>query len=190
METKTKLLTSRDELLQVAALSKKNLRTTLDKSESEKEGFVTWEYTVELLEAIHRLAPSVIVKNGDDVVAYALVTLKEAGPFHKDLTNMIHHLNDIEYKGKPLSAYRYYVMGQICVKKDFRGKGLVDAMYRFHREVYQKEFDLLITEISTSNIRSMKAHEKNGFKTICVYTDALDQWNVVVWDWTEPEHPL
>jgi hypothetical protein len=56
-------------------------------------------------------------------------------------------------------------------------------LYQHHKKIYGDKYDMLITEISTSNIRSQKAHEKTGFKTIYTYTDAADEWNVVVWDW-------
>jgi hypothetical protein len=52
-----------------------------------------------------------------------------------------------------------------------------------HKEVYGRYFDFLLTEISINNPRSLKAHEKIGFQTIYTYKDAMDEWNVVVWDW-------
>jgi RimJ/RimL family protein N-acetyltransferase len=74
-------------------------------------------------------------------------------------------------------------MGQICVDKNYRGKGLVQELYNKHKEIYSTKYQLLITEVSTANIRSQKAHEKVGFTTIHTYKDAMDEWNVVVWEW-------
>ncbi len=56
-------------------------------------------------------------------------------------------------------------------------------LFKKHKELYSGKYELLVTEISTKNYRSLKAHEKVGFTTIHTYTDALDSWNVVVWDW-------
>ena len=50
-------------------------------------------------------------------------------------------------------------------------------------KLFAEDFDFVATEISTTNKRSMRAHEKVGFKTIYTYSDALDEWNVVVWEW-------
>jgi ribosomal protein S18 acetylase RimI-like enzyme len=74
-------------------------------------------------------------------------------------------------------------MGQICVDKAYRGKGLVNMLYQKHREIYSSRFDFILTEISTANIRSIKAHEKLGFQSIHTYTDAMDEWRVVIWNW-------
>ena len=47
---------------------------------------------------MHQLAPSIIVKDDDKVVGYALVMLKEANLFHKDLDTMIKNLQPVRYK--------------------------------------------------------------------------------------------
>ena len=181
-------VTNDDELLQIHQLNRENLKGNISQQEQEEQGFVTWLYPVSLLRQIHELAPSVIVKDGNKVVGYALVTPLEAGSFHPDLQVMMDHLEQLVYKGKPLAEYRYYIMGQVCIDKEYRGKGVFKMLFEKHREIYGNSYDLLVTEVSSSNYRSQKAHEKVGFTTIHTYSDALDEWNVVVWDWTEPGH--
>jgi GNAT superfamily N-acetyltransferase len=172
-----------DELLQIHELNRQNLKGNISLEEQELQGFVTWLYPITLLQHLHDLAPSIIVKDNEKVVGYALVTPVEAGEFHPDLQVMIENLDTLEYYGKPLSEYNYYIMGQVCIHKDYRGRGIFNLLFQKHRELYKEEYDLLITEISTSNYRSQKAHEKVGFQTIHTYSDDLDEWNVVVWDW-------
>ncbi|HUS02584.1 MAG TPA: GNAT family N-acetyltransferase, partial [Chitinophagaceae bacterium] len=152
--------------------------------EQEEQGFVTWLYPVQLLKQVHTIAPSVIVKEADKVVGYALVTPVKAGSFHPDLKTMMIYLETINYNGKPLSAYSYYIMGQVCIDKKYRGKGILNMLFQKHKELYSDKYELLVTEISTTNYRSQKAHEKIGFTTIHNYKDILDEWNVVVWDWS------
>ncbi|HWJ90540.1 MAG TPA: GNAT family N-acetyltransferase [Flavisolibacter sp.] len=174
---------STKDLEQIHELNQRNLKTNLSPAEQGAEGFVSWLYSMELLEQMHRLAASIVVKEGDKVVAYALATLKESRSFHADLDKMFLFLEPVLYKDKPLSKCNYYCMGQICVSAGYRGKGIVPMLYGKHREVYGGQFEFLLTEISTSNPRSQKAHEKTGFKTIHTYRDQNDEWNVVVWDW-------
>jgi len=171
------------ELWQIHQLSQKNLKQNVGTYEQKIEGFVSWLYSFELLKQMHQLAPSVIVKDSDDVVAYALTTLKESSFFHPDLKTMFQNLKPVQYNDKPLSSYHFYCMGQICIAKKYRGKGISNLLYQKHREVYSSQFDFILTEISTSNFRSMKAHENIGFKTIYTYSDAMDEWNVVIWNW-------
>ena len=177
------LVTKASELEQIAVLSKENLRNDLSVEEKKSQGFITWEYTLPLLESLHAIAPAVIVKLEDEVVGYALTAFKEAAAVLPVLHDMIHHLEFLSFNGKPLSDYRYYVMGQICIAKAHRGKGLFDQLYQHHKKCYGPQYELLVTEISTSNYRSLKAHQNTGFQTIHTYQDAMDEWNVVVWNW-------
>jgi RimJ/RimL family protein N-acetyltransferase len=75
-------------------------------------------------------------------------------------------------------------MGQVCIAKPYRGRGLFKALFQHHKKIYQSQFDLFITEIATRNRRSMRAHEKVGFKVIHIHRDEMDEWNVVAWDWS------
>lgn len=176
-------VTTEDELLQIHHLNRDNLRGNISEEEQEQQGFVTWLYPIQLLQQIHELAPSIIVKEENKVVGYALVTPVEAGSFHPDLQAMIDDLETVDYNGRPLSSYTYYIMGQVCIDKEYRGKGIFLLLFKKHKELYMKEYELLVTEISTLNYRSQKAHEKVGFITIQNHRDTLGEWNVVVWDW-------
>jgi GNAT superfamily N-acetyltransferase len=177
------IVTNKDEIKQVHELNQKNLRQNIPPSIQKEEGFVSWLYSIELLEKMHQLAPSVIIKDGDIVAGYALTTLKESANFHPDLQIVFDNLQQIKLNNQPIFNYSFYCMGQICIAKEYRGKGLVDMLYQKHKELYCKEYDFILTDIATRNIRSVKAHQKIGFKTIHSYVDDVDEWEVVIWDW-------
>lgn len=177
------IVTTEEELEQIVQLSYQNKKESISEDEKTSQGFVSWNYSMELLKKMHALHPNVIVKDGSRVVGYALVALKEARHFHQQMEHMISFVDDVLYNYKPLRDYKYYVMGQVCVDKAYRGKNVFAMLYEKHKELFQNTFDFIETEISTSNTRSMRAHEKVGFKTIYTYTDANDEWNVVIWNW-------
>src|SRR3954469_16535642 len=104
------IVTSDEELMQIHRLNQQNLKTNLDRLTQNREGFVSWLYTIELLKQMHKLSPSIIIKDGKAVAAYALTTLKETRSFHSDLETMFRHLEKVPYKGKPLSSYQFYCM--------------------------------------------------------------------------------
>ncbi|HEX8699888.1 MAG TPA: GNAT family N-acetyltransferase [Myxococcaceae bacterium] len=176
----------RSELEQILVLQRKNLKQELSPEEMGSQGFVTVEHDLPALEQMHALAPSVIALQGSELVAYALTMPRECRSLMPVLVPMFELFDRLEYRGKPLRDYRFYVMGQICIDKAHRGKGLFDLLYREHRELYQPRFDFIITEVATRNQRSMRAHERVGFQTIHTYRDATDEWAVVLWDWTLP----
>lgn len=171
------------ELEQIIALQRCNLVGKLEPAEWKDQGFVTVEHTIEILEQMHQAAPSIIAKDDDRVVAYALTMLKECRFIIPALVPMFNMLDQLEWKGRQLNEYSFYTMGQICIDKAYRGQGLFNQLYQKHKEAYSPRFDLLATEIATRNTRSIRAHERVGFETINIYRDELDEWAVVVWDW-------
>lgn len=177
------LATSRDDLRQILQLQQLNLSTNISADELNSQGFVTMRHNLETLEQMNDLGPAVIIKDQEKVVAYALTMLVECKDLMPALKPMFTIFESLSWMGNPLNTYSYYVMGQICVAKEFRGQGLVDELYHYHRKIYQSKFELILTEIATRNFRSIKAHEKVGFKTIHIHKDALDEWAIVGWDW-------
>lgn len=143
--------------------------------EPTADGFVTVQHTLEILRAMHALAPSVVARDaGGAVVGYALVMPREARALLPILEPMFAKLDDL----LPPSV-RWYVMGQIAVAPSHRGSGVFDAMYAEHRARYRDRFDAVITEVATRNTRSIRAHARVGFTTLDVYRDATDEWALI-----------
>jgi L-amino acid N-acyltransferase YncA len=171
------------DLEQILALQQSYLIGKLATAEWQDQGFLTVEHNMDMLEKMHDAAPSIVIKDNDRIIAYALTMTRECRDMIPELVSMFTNLDNIEWKGRPLNDYSFYVMGQICVDKAYRGQGLFDRLYQKHKEIYSPGFDLLVTEIATRNTRSMRAHERVGFKTINIHQDELDEWAVVAWDW-------
>ena len=136
---------------------------------------------------MNQAAPSIIAKAGDVVVGYALTMLPEFGADVPELHPLFGLISTLTYHQKPLRDYAWYVMGQVCVADGYRGQQLFDRMYGHHREVYGDRYQLLITDISASNIRSLRAHARVGFQTLHEFHDPAigETWIVVVWDWKQ-----
>ena len=178
-----KLVTTDQEIDGISTLSKANLRSTLSAGEKDKEGFVTWVYTPEALKAIDSIIPSVIVRDGDTVAAYALSLTPACAEVYPPMAETNDLVLKLSYQGRPLSERKAYYCGQICVAESYRGQGLVSMLYEFHKKTFSSQFDCLVTEISHANPRSLKAHYKVGFQPIATHEDDMGNWEVVLWDW-------
>jgi GNAT superfamily N-acetyltransferase len=177
-------VTTPEELHQIARLSQDNLATTITPEKKIEEGYVTWPYTPDILGTLHAIAPSVIVKDGDRLAGYAIVLTRECAAVYPPIENAIRQFSAIRYKGRPLLDYCVYFMGQICVDQDYRGKGVFRLLYEFHRQQFYPQYEMLVTEVSTSNPRSLRAHLRIGFTIADTHRDEIDEWNVILWDWT------
>jgi GNAT superfamily N-acetyltransferase len=177
------IVTNTEELQQILALQQLNLKQNIDAQEKKEQGFVTMQSTLPMLQAMHSLAPSIIVKDNDRVIGYAMVLLREGRNLYPDLDPLFTLFDTLSWKEKLLSNYRFYIMGQVCIDKNYRGQGIFDMLYQKHRDIYKDVFDFIITDVSSDNHRSLRAHERVGFETIHTYRDKLDEWKVVLWDW-------
>ncbi|MEO6687175.1 MAG: GNAT family N-acetyltransferase [Dyadobacter sp.] len=167
---------------EILSLQQLNLKTNVSEEVKNEQGFLTVCHSTEQLEIMHNLTPQIIAKANGKVIAFALAMLPSMGKLIPDLQPMFDLVDDIEWNGKLIRDYKYYMMGQICVAAEFRGQGIFEKLYHTHKNFYEKEFDLCITEISTQNKRSQRAHEKVGFETIHLHKDHVDEWNVVAWE--------
>ena len=172
-----------DDLRQILNLQQKNLRTELSAEARQQQGFVTVRHGWEQLQLMHSITPQVIAKDGDEVVAFALAMLPSMGTLIPVLQPMFGLMDEVLWRGSTLAQRRYYVMGQVCVAEHYRGQGVFDRLYQKHKDLYYPSYELLVTEISTANVRSQRAHERVGFRTVHRHRDQVDDWNVVAWAW-------
>jgi GNAT superfamily N-acetyltransferase len=167
------------ELEQILDLQRANLARNLSQEEIAEQGFVTVEHTVDLLKRMHALAPSIIARDGNRLAGYALVMPIECRSFLPILEPMFVRLDQLK-----MLQQRFYVMGQICIAKPWRGHGIFDLLYRAHRHHLRTRYDFSVTEVSMRNTRSMRAHRRIGFVEIDRYQDATDEWALLRWDWS------
>ncbi len=177
-------LATKIDLKGINQLNQANLKKNIqDESIITSEGYVSWEYPLALLQKIHDFHPSVVAIAEEKVVGYALILPKEARNDHPEFHLVLQKLDRIIYKQKPLASYNYYGMGQVCVASSHRGKGVFRKLFEAHKNHMQKKYDFVVTTISVTNTRSIRAHQRIGFKTIHEFDDHFGNWIVVLWDW-------
>src|SRR5262249_49448590 len=128
----------RAELERILALQRANLSANVSAEEASAQGFVTAVHDLDALERMHALAPSIVARsleehsphpNASVLAGYALTMLVEARRYVPILEPMFQLFETLSWRERPLAAVRFYVMGQVCVAKPFRGQGVFDALY-------------------------------------------------------------
>jgi ribosomal protein S18 acetylase RimI-like enzyme len=160
----------------ILELQRRNLPRTLDAHTAAEQGFVTVEHDLDVLRRMHQLEPSIVARGGGTIAGYALVMPVACRSFIPVLEPMFDRLEGLRS--------RFYVMGQICVDRPWRGRGVFDALYRAHRDHLRARYDLCVTEVSVRNTRSLRAHQRVGFRELQRYRDSTDDWVIIAWDWT------
>lgn len=166
----------------IVQLQQSNLKGALDTLEWNQEGFVTVQHDVELLDKMNTPHPHTVAKVNGEVVGYCLVMLPSMKLEIPILFPLFEKLKQLEYQGKKLSLSNYFVMGQVCIAKAYRGKGVFKGMYDYMQAALSSSFDYVVTEISLNNPRSRKAHFKQGFESLLKYDDVQgESWEIVIW---------
>jgi GNAT superfamily N-acetyltransferase len=174
--------TTTDHFEQIIHLQKQNLYKSLSPEQQDQQGFVFAEHTVNLLQLMAAQIPQVIALYQGKVIGYNLAMTAAMEKELPSLEPMFKEFHKSQYKNKVLTAYRFFVGGQVCVDKDFRGLGLLSKLYNATARFVDPDFELCITEIAVRNANSLKVHQKMGFKVVSTHNDGFGDWNVVVWD--------
>ena len=177
---------SQEELIGILQLQRINHLNAISKDEGKTQGFLTCLHTFKILAKWNALAPHIIAVKDGGIIGYVLAMTSEAMLDMPILKPMFYTFNKLEYEENVISTYNYLVVGQVCVAKEFRGTKVLQKLYQLYKNIYSEKFDFAITEISTKNIRSMKAHKKNGFEELLNYNvQDGEEWCIVILDWNK-----
>lgn len=162
------------ELEQILELQQRNLFANVSEVERKQEGYLTVVHDFEILKKMNDVCAHIIAKDGEKVVGYALCMHPKFSGEIKVLKPMFREIDAIKPKN-----YNYIAMGQVCVDKAFRKKGIFRKLYETMKAETQTEFVSIITEVDAKNIRSLNAHYAIGFKHLKTYSSGGQDWELI-----------
>ncbi|KAI9329759.1 hypothetical protein BDR26DRAFT_872168 [Obelidium mucronatum] len=181
-----KLASTQAHLVQIRQLMLANQKSNLNPGIAASDGFLSFEYSADLLSEMMRTTPPIIAASKSEdtpdkeiVVGYALAVTTETALKDEELAVPVRYLETQGfYQGTPIKSLKYLIMGQICVREGYRGQGVLAGMYKEFSRVYrEKGFDVVVTEVAKTNERSMRAHQKAGW----IVFDSMESKGVA-WD--------
>ncbi|WEK34327.1 MAG: hypothetical protein P0Y53_17715 [Candidatus Pseudobacter hemicellulosilyticus] len=171
------------EIAGILQLQQQNLRSNISEEEKSSQGFLSISHDTATLQSMVNKVPQFVAVAGYQVAGYVLSMTPAMTHEVPTLTPMFDTFDKAIAGGRPIASYNYVACGQACVGKDFRGQGLLTALYEKMREDLSARFELCVTAIAVDNGRSMRAHGKVGFRPLCNYWDHGVEWTIVAWDW-------
>ena len=147
-----------DDIEGVLALHEKYHIDSIDR-EDKKDGFVTTQFTQDLLlELINKEKGLFIAKDDDYVAAYAMSASWDFCSRWPMFQYMIKYLHELNYMGQTVTVKNSYQYGPVCVDKRYRGTGVFGNLFEFARKEMNRKYSILITFVNKINPRSVKAH--------------------------------
>jgi predicted GNAT superfamily acetyltransferase len=172
------------DLYGILDLQKANLASALTVEEISSQGFVTVKHSYDDLKKLNDIEQHIIARDGKKIIAYLLAMTEKSKFDIPVLIPMFEMFGKTYYKGKPISGYNYIVVGQVCVARQYRGQGIPDLCYEAYKVKFELKYDFAITEIDSTNLRSLNAHKRIGFKEMARYISNENiEWCIVLWDW-------
>ena len=177
-------IATKADIRQILTLQAINLASNITPKQIAEQGFLTVQHDQALLQRMNELEQGIIIKHGSDIAGYILAMSKELRHDIPILIPMFNIFDELNYDGKRLDQYRYIVVGQVCIAEEYRGRGTFDQAYQAYKALLSPKYDFAITEISSRNLRSIRAHQRVGFEFIHEF-EAPDgeNWQIVIWDW-------
>lgn len=170
-----KQASSQSELKQILELQKKNLKGILSDSERKTEGFLTVEHTLGLLHEMNERCGHIIAVNDGLLIGYALCMHPKFADSIEILRPMFKEISSILGKTE-----NYMVMGQICIDKNYRGKGVFRNLYATMQDKLPVGCHSIITEVDGENKRSLNAHFSVGFEILGVHYSNGREWHLII----------
>ncbi|PKA97992.1 ribosomal protein S18 acetylase RimI-like enzyme [Flavobacteriaceae bacterium MAR_2009_75] len=169
-----KKCSSDEELKQILRLQKENLPSSVTDDEKETEGFVTVHHSFDILKEMNNTCPHIIAVSNKNVIGYALCMHPKFGEEIAVLKPLFDMLETLKPK-----IENYMAMGQICISKEYRKKGVFRQLYRTMRAEITPEFTSIITEVAIENKKSLAAHYAIGFEDLLTYQSGDITWKTI-----------
>lgn len=163
-----------EELNQILALQLENLPGAVSEEEQILEGFVTVHHTFDLLKRMNDVCAHIIAIFKGKVVGYSLCMHPKFGDEIEVLQPMFAEIKKVVTDGE-----NFMVMGQICIDKEYRKRGVFRKLYETMLKEIQPQFNTIITEVDLKNSRSLKAHYAVGFKLLSSYHSGGQDWVLI-----------
>ena len=126
-------------------------------AEERREGFLSAEFSVDQVAAIASDLGIAIVTM-DDLAGCLCGIRREFDHGSPVVAKMLESYDQAKFEGKPLSAFKSYIYGPVCIARQYRRHGLLRGLYNFQKKDLAGQFEVGVALVSHSNPHSMQAH--------------------------------
>lgn len=175
----------KSELAQVHKLLQENLKQNLSYQERKQQGFITINYSLNSLIKLNKITPTIVATDGNKVIGYALSANRNCTGLDKFLDMIIAEVDRTFYNKNLLLESNYVMVGQLCVAKAYRRRGVSQKIYQEFKQEFHQTHPYCLTGVDVLNKGSIKSHKKCGFRVLkqlkCCGLNSIGY--LLIWDW-------
>lgn len=144
----------------VIALQDKYLYPNLTDEEREK-GFVTVPFTFEqIAEVVKNDGLFIGTDENDKVISYAFTGKWKFFDQWEIFKYMVCRTSEVKYLDQIISIDNSFIYGPVCIHEDYRGEGVLNAMFEAMRIHHKELYPIAVTFINKANVISEKVHTR------------------------------
>ena len=142
---------------EILELQSANFIANLTEKERQ-QGFLSAQFTAgQAARIAEDLGTTVAVVNGR-VAGFLCAFRQEFDTGSPVIAKMLNSFNCLSFEGKPLSSFRNYIYGPVCIGREFRGRGLLRGLYEAQKRDLAGQFEIGVAFVSRDNLHSLSAH--------------------------------
>lgn len=126
--------------------------------EERKEGFLSAEFTPEQVAAMARDLGIIVAREAGSVLGYLCGFRNDFNHGSPVLAKMLESYDRVRHEGKPLSAYRSFVYGPVCIDRAQRRRGLLRGLYEALKNEVAGKFEVGVAFVARDNTHSLRVH--------------------------------
>lgn len=129
-------------------------------TEERRDGFLSAVFSIEQVAAMANDLGIMVALDGPDVVGFVCAFRNNFDHGSLVVSKMIESYDRASFEGKPLTEYKTYAYGPVCIDRRYRRKGLLRGLYEAQRNDLAGQFEVGVALIARDNPHSMEAHVK------------------------------
>jgi hypothetical protein len=126
--------------------------------DERKQGFLSAEFSPEQVAAMAEDLGTIVAVVGGVVAGFLCAFRNEFNHGSPVIAKMLDSYGRVRFAGKPLSSFKSYIYGPVCIAREHRGSGLLRGLYEAQKRDLAGQFDVGVAFVSRDNPHSLRAH--------------------------------
>jgi predicted GNAT superfamily acetyltransferase len=127
-------------------------------AEERKEGFLSAQFTQQQTAALAEDLGTMVALVDGQVAGFLCAFRNEFEIGSPVIAKMLESYNRFVFEGRPLSAFKSYIYGPVCIGREYRGRGLLRGLYEAQKKDLAGQFEIGVAFVSRGNPHSLSAH--------------------------------
>jgi hypothetical protein len=129
-------------------------------ADERKQGFLSAQFTPEQTAQIAEDLGTIVAVIDDQIVGFVCAFRNEFETGSPVIAKMLESYDRFTFEARPLSTFRSYIYGPVCIGREQRGRGLLRGLYDAQIKDLAGQFEIGVAFVSRSNPHSLDAHVK------------------------------